>query len=694
MTAVRTSQADAESLLANLDPEQRKVATHPVGPLIVLAGAGTGKTRAMTHRIAYAAATSAMDPRQVLALTFTAKAAGEMRTRLRDLGVGGVQARTFHSASLRQLRFFWPAFADGPFPELIAQKSGAVASAIARSGYEVERETVRDVAAEIEYAAVSMIGTDEYEARAAARELPEAIDAAGMVRIMRAYSDIKTHNRLLDFEDVLLVLTGVLSTREDIAAKVHEQYRHFVVDEFQDVSPVQFALLQQWLGKRTSLCVVGDPAQTIYTFAGATDSFLLSLPARFSDAATVSLVRNYRSRAPIVDAANRVLSHTAAHPLVLQPTRAGGAAPQLVEFADDDAEAVGIAQRIEAQIRAGRRPSDIAVLFRTNGQSRAIEEALSALQIGFVLRGGERFFARREVKEAMAMLRAARTRAAAQPLPDAVGEVLGSLGWVPTAPQRGGAIRERWESLNALVELARELQQDKDLPVPLESFVNELEDRREHQFAPTLDGVTLASIHAAKGLEWQSVHVIGLTENLLPISYAETPAQLSEERRLFYVAVTRARDELTLSWSLARQAGSRTRRKASRFIGELRGSGLRREQSPAATNGHTRRRPAGVCQRCSRLLTSASERRLGRCSSCAANADERVLSALKEWRAEAALSSRVPDFMVMTTATLTAVAEVLPSTREELTRIPGLGAVKLNQYGEEILSVVKAALKS
>lgn len=690
----QTGPSAAQQLLSALDPEQAAVASHPVGPLIVLAGAGTGKTRAMTHRIAYGAATGAMDPRQVLALTFTAKAAGEMRSRLRALGVPGVQARTFHSAALRQLRYFWPAFGEGPFPELISQKAGAVARALADAGFDVERETVRDVAAEIEFAAVSMIGTEEYAELAKRRELPPGIDPGAMVRIMNGYSEIKTRGRLFDFEDVLLVLTGVLATRDDIAAKVHEQYRHFVVDEFQDVSPVQFDLLTRWLGRRDSLCVVGDPAQTIYTFAGATDSFLLSLPQRFDNATTVSLVRNYRSRTPIVEAANQVLAHTGRRSLVLQPTRSGGRPPQLIEFPDDAAEATGIAQHIQAEITAGRRPSDIAVLFRTNGQSRAVEEALSDAKIGYVLRGGERYFARREVKEAMAMLRAAASSRTPAPLGETVADVLGSLGWTSSGPENAGALRERWESLSALVSLAEQMQDAAELPVPLADFIAELEDRQEHQFAPTVEGVTLASVHAAKGLEWDSVHIIGMSEGLLPISYATTPSEIAEERRLFYVALTRARDELTISWSLSRQAGSRSQRKPSRFIPQMRGAAERSAGPPARRNrisqGAAASR-AAVCKRCGKPLGSAAEQRMGRCAGCAESADSAVLSALQQWRKDAAAQLRVPEYMVCTTATLAAIAEVKPVSVGDLERVPGMGAVKMGQFGQQIVDVVAAA---
>ncbi|GAA4284067.1 ATP-dependent DNA helicase UvrD2 [Brevibacterium daeguense] len=679
--------ASATALLESLDPEQRQVAEHVSGPLVVLAGAGTGKTRALTHRIAYGVATGAFSVNHVLALTFTSKAAGEMRSRLRTLGVPGVQARTFHSAALRQLRYFWSSFAEGPFPELLSHKAGAVSQAMAEVGYDVERETVRDVSAEIEYAAVSLLGIDDYGRQAVGRELPEGIDAEGMVRVMRAYGDIKTRRRLLDFEDILLVLAGALATREDIAARVHEQYRHFVVDEFQDVSPLQYDLLMRWLGRRDSLCVVGDPAQTIYTFAGATDSFLLRLGSRLPGASRIALVRNYRSTEQIVDAANSVLNHTGRNPLVLRSTGRSGPEPRCTEYVDDQAEAEAVAAAIAAEISAGRRAADIAVLFRTNGQSQAFENALARRGISYVLRGGERFFARREVKEAIALLRASGASRGVGPLHEIVGDVLDAIGWAPVPPAGTGAVRERWESLNAIVDLARALQEGSELPVPLADFLSELADRQEHQFAPPVNGVTLASVHAAKGLEWESVHLVGLTEGLFPISYARTPAGVAEERRLFYVAITRARTELSLSWSTARQEGRQSRRSPSRFVSEMRGAAPRRVTSPMRAARRSAESPR--CERCGRVLVQEAELRLRRCGDCPGQADEQVLTALLEWRRERAQALSVPPYMVLTTATVNAVAEVVPRTAEQLQRVPGIGSVKLEQFGAEIVELVR-----
>lgn len=680
----------AERLLDALDPEQRQVAEHFDGPLVVLAGAGTGKTRAMTHRIAYGVHSGQFRPTEVLALTFTSKAAGEMRSRLRGLGVPSVQARTFHSAALRQLRFFWSAFAEGPFPEVLAHKAGVLSQTLAGLGYEPEREVVRDVAAEIEYAAVSLLGVEEYLQAAENRELPEGIDIGGMERIMLAYSELKSRRRLIDFEDVLLVLNGVLGTREDILAKVHSQYTSFVVDEFQDVSPLQYDLLRRWLGRRENLCVVGDPAQTIYTFAGATDSFLLGLRRDLPNATTVRLVRNYRSSTDIVETANRLLAHTGRGALVLQPTHPRSGPVQYFEYSDDQAEAAAVAEAIAAELAAGRAAQDIAVLFRTNGQSQAYEEALSARGISYVLRGGERFFARPEVKQALVMLNAATRTHGIAPLHEVVREVLENTGWSATDDARVGAAREKWESLRALVDLAETMQAESEVPVPLERFVAELADRQEHQFAPPINGVTLASVHAAKGLEWDSVHVVGLSEGLMPISYATEPAEIAEERRLLYVAVTRARKQLRLSWSKARHAGRAGSRRPSRFLAELRGERVQRPQtarrSRAAGSAHGR--ATVLCQKCQKVLVNVVERRIGRCGDCPGEIDPQLLEALRAWRKQTSEENRIPAYMVLTNATLNMLAEVAPRDREALARVPGIGVVKQEQFGEAIISVV------
>ncbi|HEV7194714.1 MAG TPA: ATP-dependent helicase, partial [Pedococcus sp.] len=534
--------ASADDVLAALDPEQREVAAHPLGPMCVLAGAGTGKTRAITHRIAYGVHSGAYQPQRVLAVTFTARAAGEMRTRLRDLAVGGVQARTFHAAALRQLHFFWPQSVGGAAPEVMSQKASAVAQAAASLRLDLARDrtAIRDLAAEIEWAKVSMLTPETYAAGArAARREPPGLDVTAMARVLEAYEQVKTQRGVIDFEDVLLLTVGMLAERDDIARAVRSQYRHFVVDEYQDVNALQQRLLDLWVGERDDVCVVGDPAQTIYSFTGASPRHLLEFTTRHPTSQVVRLVRNYRSTAPIVGLANLIVRGPSGslrgHAVQLQAQSGDGPVPSLTAHADDPAEAASVAAEIADRVGAGVSPAQIAVLFRTNGQSEAFESALAERGVPYLVRGGERFFSRREVRDAVLLLRgAARSDDGSAPLPELVRDVLLGAGWTREAPTSGGAAREQWESLAALAALADELvvaHPEARLP----DFVRELDERAAAQHAPAVRGVTLASLHAAKGLEWDVVFLVGCSDGYLPITMADTPEAIEEERRLTYV---------------------------------------------------------------------------------------------------------------------------------------------------------------
>nr|WP_272905296.1 ATP-dependent DNA helicase UvrD2 [Sediminivirga luteola] len=681
--------------MAALDPEQQQAARALEGPVVVLAGAGTGKTRAMTHRIAYGVATGAFAPTELLALTFTTKAAGEMRSRLRALGVGTVPARTFHSAALRQLRYFWPRAVGGGAPEPVAHKAALTAEAARRVGIGVDKATIRDLSAEIEWAKVNLIPPEEYARLAAGRPEIPGVPAGEVTRLLNSYEEVKGERNVIDFEDILLILCGILEQHPDIAAEVRRQYRHFVVDEFQDVSPLQHRLLRNWLGERENLCVVGDASQTIYTFAGADPRYLLGFTTTYPNATEVRLIRDYRSTPQIVELANRILQLGPPEGrLELVSGRAGGPKPVFREFPDDIAEADALAEEIAARIAAGRPARDFAVLYRTNGQSQVIEEALSARGVPFVVQGGERFFSREEVRAALTTLRAAaRTIPAGDSLSAQVKDLLSSHGWTSTPPERGGAVRSRWESLQAIVALAEQLETAAgELPASLASLVTELEDRAEHQNAPTVAGVTLASLHAAKGLEWPSVYLIGLSEGLLPITYAKTDETIAEERRLFYVGVTRAETSLQLSWALARAPGARARRSPSRFITQLR---ARAEQVQAPGPGRVRRKRRETrlrftrCRICERPLHERTAQQLGRCEDCPPRYDETVFDALVAWRQQTSLQEQIPAFMVLTNTTLTAVAELLPGSKEELGLVPGIGPAKLERYGDGVLSVLR-----
>lgn len=688
--------ATAEEILVALDPEQREVATTFGGPLCVLAGAGTGKTRAITHRIAYGVATGQLNPRHVLAVTFTAKAAAEMRSRLRNLGVPAVQARTFHAAALRQLRHFWPRVVGGPMPEIMPSKFAGVAEACQRLHMSVDRAALRDIVSEIEWSRVSMLTPETYPQAAEAARRPgvAGFDSRSISRILNSYEEVKRSRSLIDFEDVLLHMVGILTERPDVAREVRGQYRHFVVDEYQDVSTLQHALLRLWLGEGSDLCVVGDAAQTIYTFAGARASFLLDFSREFRGARSIRLERNYRSTPQIVKMANTVLDgangRTKAQRLTLVAQRPDGPPPVVETYADDPAEAEGVAERIAALVADGRPAADIAVLFRTNSQSEAVEQALTGRGIGYLVRGGDRFFDRQEVRRAMVALRAATKVDGADDPARIARDVLGQHGWSPNPPETTGAVRDRWDSLNALVNLADTVAARPG--ATLADLVRELEERAEAQSAPVVDGVTLASIHAAKGLEWPVVLVIGASEGLLPISMAKTNAEVEEERRLFYVALTRARDLLTVSWSAARTPGARGSRKPTRFLDGV----IERPEgssSPGASRRRTGRRSATMhqeCRVCGGGLTTPHEQRIGRHETCPPTHSEEVMDALRAWRREVAATNGAPAYTVFTDATLEAIAERDPRGRQALLAVPGVGPAKLEAFADAVLEILAA----
>lgn len=564
----------SDRALAGLDERQREAVTTLRGPLVVLAGAGTGKTRVITHRIAHGVDTGAYSPGRVMAVTFTAKAAGEMRGRLRALGVDGVAARTFHAAALAQVNYFWPTVAGDTAPSIVDNKVRLLAHAADGIGLEPDTATLRDVASEIEWRKVSMLSIDQY---AAAR--PSGVgrlDVSRVVDLQRAYEKLKDERRKLDFEDVLLACAGMLEAEPRVLASVHEQYRHFTVDEFQDVSPLQHRLLELWRGDRRDICVVGDASQTIYSFAGADSRFLLEFAAAHPDARVVRLETNYRSDAAILAVANELMRGRPGA-LELAPARAerGPEPPTVTAYEDDAAEAAGVAEAVAARIAAGVDPREIAVLYRAHSQSPELVRALAERGIAASVLGGRRFFDMPEVRQAVMALRGASVAPLESGFIDAVRDVLRSLGFTDEPPQAGGALRDAWEARAAILRLA----QESPAGTSLRQFTDELQARARTQHEPALRTVTLATLHAAKGLEWPYVHLLGLAEGLLPISYATTFEQADEERRLAYVGITRAGRVLTMSWS----RGLRDRQ-PSRFLREI-GSGTLRAAGAAASSG-------------------------------------------------------------------------------------------------------------
>ncbi|WP_435233040.1 ATP-dependent DNA helicase UvrD2 [Micromonospora aurantiaca (nom. illeg.)] len=688
----------AERVLAGLDPEQRSAVTAPAGPVCILAGAGTGKTRAVTSRIAYRALTGDIAGRHVLAVTFTARAAAEMRSRLTVLGVQGVQARTFHAAALRQVRYFAPRLLAGrAMPELLDSKVRVVTLAAAKVGLRADRAAARDLSAEIEWAKSSLVEPGEYVVAAAKALRETPYEPARVADVFDAYERLKRGNGVIDFEDMLRAAVWGIEEHPDVAEQVRNQYRHFVVDEYQDVNPLQQRLLEAWLGGRDDLTVVGDASQTIYSFTGATSSYLVDFPRLHRGATVVRLVRDYRSTPQVVGLANAVISQArgteARLRLELHGQRRPGPEPELRIFTDEPAEANAVAARCRALVAGGTPAREIAVLFRTNAQSEAYEKALSEAGVPYVLQGAERFFERPEVRQAMIALRAAtRSADAGTPLPAAVVEALTAVGWAPDAPPPGGAARERWEALAALVQLAEEYAAQAEEEPGLTGFTEELARRAAQQHVPTVEGVTLASLHSAKGLEWDAVFLVGLAEGTLPTTYAKTMEQVEEERRLLYVGITRAREWLWLSYATARSPGGRARR-PSRFLPQLdRSGGGERAGGGGPARRVERRRPQVVsCRICGATLLAGADRKLGRCPTCPSDIDEELYERLREWRQRVAGAQKVPAYVVFTDATLTALAERKPGRTEELVAIAGIGPRKVGLYGDTVLALVAGA---
>jgi DNA helicase-2/ATP-dependent DNA helicase PcrA len=701
------SSAAVGRVLAGLDDEQRAAVAAPAGPVCVLAGAGTGKTRAITHRIAHRVLTGEVRPQHVLAVTFTARAAAEMRARLAQLGVRGVQARTFHAAALRQIRYFAPRLFEGrELPEVIDSKARLVGLAAARVGLRADRTAARDLAGEIEWAKSSMIEPTEYPVAAAKASRETPVDPAKVAEVYAAYERVKRNAGAIDFEDLLRTAVWAIEEHEDVAEQIRAQYRHFVVDEYQDVNPVQQRLLETWLGGRDDVTVVGDASQTIYSFTGATSSYLIDFRRRYRGATVVRLVRDYRSTPQVVGLANAVIAQArgelAGLRLRLEGQRPSGPEPDVRIFPDEPTEAAAVARRCAEMIAAGTPASEIAVLFRVNAQSQSYEEALAEVGVPVVVRGTERFFERGEVRQAMVALRAAtRTTTPETPLREAVVGALDAVGWRPDAAPAGGNARERWEALAALVNLAEEHATAAAIPLPgsevreatLESFNEELTRRAALQHAPTVEGVTLASLHSAKGLEWDAVFLVGLVEGTLPTTYARTPEAVEEERRLLYVGVTRARQWLWLSYGAARSPGGRARRPC-RFLPSFdpgAGSGTPVGARSQKSDGGRRRVAVVSCRVCGATLVSGVDRKLGRCSTCPSSLDEELFERLREWRIRVAAAQKIPAYVVFTDATLTALAERRPGRTEELATIAGIGPRKLSLYGDDVLALIDGA---
>ncbi len=547
------------ALIESLDESQRKVALALVGPVRVLAGAGSGKTRAITHRIAYGVETGVYSAEKVLALSFTVKAAGEMRSRLSELGVEGVACRTFHSAAMRQLAHFWPDLIGGDLPKVLHSKAATLKRAAAQLNIRATDELLRGVAAEIEWRKVRLVSMDDYEAALPNRPLPGGLSLDATLALVQKYEDLKDDQRNLDFEDALIATLGMLNSEKWVADRVREQFRFFVIDEYQDVSPVQRALLDAWRGGHSEVCVVGDPNQTVFGFAGASDEHLLRFESEFPGATTVELDRNYRSTPEIVRLANSTVPNSR---LELVSMRESGPAPRVIVSATDEDEAHAVGNAIRVAIESGSDPAGISVLYRINVQSLVLEKVLGDMRIPFRVRGG-RFFDEPVVTQALVLVRGRLQTDPGASARDTMALILReNLGWL-SKPPANPVDRHAWDIMSALAQIAENLPETATVT----DLAADLKHRADNEMEPAVSAVTLSTIHNAKGLEWDTVFVIGMSEGLFPLSYSMGDGPMQEERRLAYVAFTRAGRSLTLSWA-ERQKASGALRTRSRFIPE------------------------------------------------------------------------------------------------------------------------------
>lgn len=673
-----------------LDDDQRAAATAPRGPVAIIAGAGTGKTRTITYRIAHLIDQGFATTNSVLALTYTSRAAGEMRDRLASMNIGGVQAMTFHAAARRQLRYFWPQIAGDVKWKLLDSAFPVVARAARSVTNAPSKDTIRDLLNEIEWAKSSLLGADGYAAYVDSIDRTPPLPAEQVAEVYRRYEQLKTSDEgmHLDFSDLLLHVAGAMENAPAVAEEFRQRYRTFVVDEYQDVTPLQQRVLEGWLGDRDDLTVVGDANQTIYSFTGATPQYLLDFSRHFPNAHVVKLQRDYRSTPQVTTLANQVIGaakgRIAGTRLELQGMREPGPEPIFREFESDPAEAREIAGQILTLLDQGVPAKEIAVLYRINAQSAVLEQALADAGIAYQVRGGTSFFENRVIVDAMQQLIRANLQNDLPPDPVAIARAaLAPLGYSTQEPD-GAQERERWQLLRALVDLVEDIVQLRNTD-SLEVVLGELRRRAADKQPPAVDSVTLVTLHAAKGLEWDAVFLAGLTEGLLPFRYAIDAGdeQIEEERRLFYVGITRARKHLALSWAPARQEGGRASRKRTRFLDGLVAQSTREEPSAA------RVRKTKNCRVCREALTTPGEKVVGRHAECESPGNEDLFGQLRGWRARVAREEQVPAYIIFSDATLQAISEALPTTVDELYAISGIGQKKAELFGQDLLDIVR-----
>ena len=681
----------ANPLLDGLDENQRLAVEAVRGRVAIIATAGSGKTRVITNRIANAIETKTHSAEHGLALTFTNKAANEIRARLSRLKVAPVAAATFHATALRQLSHFWPQVIGGNMWNVISTKSSLIEQAAASAGVTLKDYTRRTVISEIEWAKSSGLDIEHY---LKLDRKTDEVTAAMVADIWTRYSDLTKRNNVLDFEDILQLNLGLLSSFPDVLQQVRQRYTWFTVDEFQDVTPLQNALLQLWVGNRNELCVVGDPAQTIYTFAGASANFLKDFKQNHPETLQIELNRTYRCPEQICTVANSLMSSSAT-PSFMVSAKSDEGAVRLQHYVDEKSEAQEIANRIAELIKSGVDAREIAVLLRINSMSNEFEAVFDALNIPYTMRGITKFFERPEVKQVLLDLRVGSYINSDISMLNAVKKIAELHGWSEQPKHSSETARSRWESLSALVNVAVDLVSQKS-DATLEDYFAEIAHRTNENHDPQAAAVTITTIHTAKGLEWEYVFVPSVVEGILPFDPVRSPGTIEEERRLLYVALTRAKIAVEISTTRSRLGYNNA---PSRFLGSITttSEAFIAPTKLASVSLPAERKEFKVtkCRFCGQGVTATREVKLQKCKKCEAKIQapefsDSIKAGLNSWREDFAKQVNLLPWAVLSNIAVEVLAEFQPKTIEELVEINAIPTFQVDEQGEEILMIIAA----
>lgn len=656
---------NAEYLLEDLDLQQREVATTFSSPVCVLAGAGTGKTRAITYRIAYAISKGIYRSDNVLALTFTTKAAFEMKERLSSLGVPNVTAKTFHSAALSQLKEIWPEVMKYDLPRVLENKSNVIAIVFNALNLSLNPDVMRDVIAEIEWAKVSLISIEDYADTVLSmnRKLPHNKTAYEIQRIFQCYEKTKVEMGVIDFEDILVLLIGIFKIYPDVLNEIRKRYRYFIVDEYQDVSLLQQVLLDLWVKDSNNLCVVGDACQTIYSFAGASPSFLLDFTTRYANSKKIILNKNYRCGADIIKLANNIATNITyegnkVDSIALQVMKDSDLPVEYMDCFSKQHEAELVSLKVEELLKKGVDSKNIAILYRTNSQSQSFEEYLSAKGIKFYLKNDNNFFEKREILYALKSIKDIAKSTPNEDTMTIVENVIRSLGWSETPSDFTGEAKEKWDNLNILRNIA---VNQKDTFYKILDFYNYLYYMMKEKIQVEKDAVVLSSLHACKGLEWDYVFLVGIQEGLLPIYLAKNNIQIEDEQRLLYVGVTRARKKLYISKFLD---SKNNKDNTCRFLRDYWKNSILEK--------------IDVQKNISKdFYDTNTENTI------------KLYEELKAWRKKVANEYKMDSYKVITDKALQSISIAKPNRIFTLGIIKGVSKVVVKKYGRDILKIIK-----